>query len=107
LKESHDRATTSTEIHPKGLKAYWVLKNLSSVDGLPGLLTAPDSAKVTRPSAFDKEGPRPKLHRLSSRNADMLSTTGAALAVGFAIGALVATALPRILSATGYFSIRA
>jgi hypothetical protein len=106
MKESHDRATTSTELNPKGLRAYWMLKNLSSVDGLPGLLTAPDS-KVTRLSTFDKEGPRPKLHRLSSGDADVLSTTGATLAVGFAIGALVATALPRILSVTGDFSMRA
>ncbi|KAG1772018.1 hypothetical protein EV702DRAFT_1181375 [Suillus placidus] len=105
MRESRDRATTPTELNPKGLRAYWILKNLSSVDGLPGLLTAPDS-KVTSLSVFDKEGPRPKLHRLPSGDADALST-GAALAVGFAIGALVATTLPRILSVTGNVSIRA
>ncbi|KAG1732963.1 hypothetical protein EDB19DRAFT_1855290 [Suillus lakei] len=104
-RESCDRATASTEINPKGLRAYWMLKNLSSVDGLPGLLTAPDS-KVTHLGVFDKEGPRPKLHRLSPRDGNAPST-GATLAVGFAIGALVATALPRILSVTGNFGIRA
>lgn len=105
MKESRDRATASTEIDPKGLRAYWVLKNLSSVDGLPGLLTAPDS-KATCLGVFDKEGPRPKLNRLPSGDVDVLRT-GSTLAVGFAIGALVATALPRILSVAGNFSIRA
>ncbi|KAG2068425.1 hypothetical protein BDR04DRAFT_1232835 [Suillus decipiens] len=103
-KESSDRATASTEINPKGLKAYWALRNISSVDGLPGLLTAPDS-KVTCLSVFDK-GPRPKLHRLSSVDVNVPSTS-ATLAIGFAIGALVTTALPRILSFTGKFSVRA
>jgi hypothetical protein len=104
-RESYDRATTSTEINPKGLKAYWKLKNLSSMDGLPGLLTAPNS-EATCLSVFDKAGPRPKLSRLSSEDAHVLRT-GATLAVGFAIGALVATAFPRILSDTGNFSTRA
>ncbi|KAG1798909.1 uncharacterized protein HD556DRAFT_1232074 [Suillus plorans] len=103
IKESHDRATVSTEINPKGLRAYWMRQNLSSVDGLPGLLTAPES-KATCSSVFDK-GPRPKLHRLSSRDAGVLGT-GATLAIGCAIGALVATALPRILSVTGNFGTR-
>lgn len=73
------------------------------MDGLPGLLTAPDS-KATYSSVFDK-GPRPKLHRLSSRDTGVLGT-GATLAIGCAIGALVATALPRILSVTGNFGTR-
>ncbi|KAG1818361.1 hypothetical protein EV424DRAFT_1323819 [Suillus variegatus] len=103
IKESHDRATVSTEINPKGLRAYWIRQSLSSVDGLPGLLTAPDS-KATYSSVFDK-GPRPKLHRLSSRDTGVLGT-GATLAIGCAIGALVATALPRILSVTGNFGTR-
>ncbi|KAG2353514.1 hypothetical protein BDR07DRAFT_1367005 [Suillus spraguei] len=105
MKELHDRTTAFAEINPKGLKAYWALKNTSSVDGLPGLLTAPDS-KVACLSVFDEEGPRPKLHRLSSGDVKVLSTS-ANLAIGFAIGALVATALPRILSFTGKFSTRA
>ncbi|OJA09658.1 hypothetical protein AZE42_03659 [Rhizopogon vesiculosus] len=99
MKESCDRAsdaTASTELDKRGLKAYWIQKNLRSVDGLPGLLTAPDS-KVTPVSVFDKEGPRPKLHRPSSRDGNALSS-GATVGISFVLGALAATILPRILS---------
>jgi len=100
--EALDRAsdgTSSTEISQKGIKAYWTQKNLRSLDGLPGLLTAPDS-KVTPVSVFDRDGPRPKLHRLSSRQEGALSG-GANLAIGFVLGSLAATLLHRILSDNG------
>jgi hypothetical protein len=102
MKESCDRAsdaTGSTEMDERGLRAYWIKKNLRSVDGLPGLLTAPDS-KATPLSVFDKEGPRPKLQRPSSRDGNALSSS-ATLATAFALGALAATVLPRILSHVG------
>jgi hypothetical protein len=86
----------------RGLKAYWIQKNVRSVDGLPGLLTAPDS-KVKPISVFDKEGPRPMLHR-PSRDANVLSIS-ATLAIGFTLGALAATVLPPILSNVGKFGI--
>ena len=106
LKESHDRAsgsTASSEMDQRGLKAYWIQKNVRSVDGLPGLLTAPDS-KVTPISVFDKEGPRPMLRRPSSRDANAVSIS-ATLAIGFTLGALAATVLPRILFNVGKFDI--
>jgi hypothetical protein len=101
MKESCDRAsdaTGSTEMDERGLRAYWIKKNLRSVDGLPGLLTAPDS-KVTPLSVFDKEGPRPKLQRPSSDGNAVSSS--ATLATVFVLGALAATVLPRILSHVG------
>ncbi|OJA09665.1 hypothetical protein AZE42_03658 [Rhizopogon vesiculosus] len=100
--EALDRAsdgTSSTEISQKGIKAYWTQKNLRSLDGLPGLLTAPDS-KVTPVSVFDRDSPRPKLHRLSSKQEGALSS-GANLAIGFVLGALAATLLHRVLSGNG------
>jgi hypothetical protein len=102
--ESRDRAS-DPEIHqkPDGIKAYWVRKNLRSIDGLPGLLTAPDS-KVTPVNNFDREGQRPKLQYSSSREGSAQSN-GANLVISFALGALVATTLPYILSATGKFDM--
>ena len=97
--ESCDRtsdATASTEIAQGGIKAYWKRKNLRSVDGLPGLLTAPDS-KVTPVSNFDKEGPRPKLRRPSSKEGSALSIC-ATLGTGFVLGVLANTVFHRILS---------
>src|SRR6267154_6268105 len=97
--ESCDRASdvaASMEISRKVIKAYWTHENLRSMDGLPGLLTAPAS-KVTPVSVYDKAGARPKLHRPSSKEGNALSS-GANLAIGFALGALVTAALPRILS---------
>ncbi|KAG8215713.1 hypothetical protein J3R82DRAFT_7593 [Butyriboletus roseoflavus] len=46
------------------LRTYWLLKNKHSLDGLPGLLTAPDAIlSMTPQSHFDKDGPRPMLRR--------------------------------------------
>ncbi|OAX40583.1 hypothetical protein K503DRAFT_599954 [Rhizopogon vinicolor AM-OR11-026] len=106
MKESCDRASAtaaSTEMDPRGLKAYWIQENLRSLDGLPGLLTAPDS-KATFISVFDKEGPRPILRRLSSREGNAL-TSSATLGICFALGVLVTTVLPRILTNIGKFGM--
>jgi hypothetical protein len=102
--ESRDRASDpEIDQKPDGIKAYWVRKNLRSIDGLPGLLTAPDS-KVTPVNNFDREGQRPKLQYSSSREGSAQSN-GANLVMSFALGALVATTLPYILSATGKFDM--
>jgi len=102
--ESFDRVQggTTTEIHQKGIKAYWTQKNLRSLDGLPGLLTAPDS-KATPVSVFDKEGPRPEVHHSSSRQGNTQVGSGANLAIGFALGTLTTSVLYRILSDIGKF----
>lgn len=105
IEESRDRASamTSSEIHEKGLKSYWARQNLRSVDGLPGLLTAPGS-KVLTVNNFDKEGQRPKLQYSSLREGSIQSSS-ANLAIGFVLGALVTATLPYILSATGKFDM--
>lgn len=102
IKESCDHPS-DPEIHQKGIKAYWARMNLRSVDGLPGLLTAPDS-KVIPVNNFDKESQRPKLRYSSSREGSAQSS-GINLAISFALGALVATTLPYILSATRKFDM--
>jgi len=102
MTESHDRpsdCTTCTEINPKGLKAYWINKNAKSLDGLPGLITAHNS-KVIPVGVFDRDSPRPKLHLSSSRQENTPSTVtsgNANLVMGFALGALAATLIHRIL----------
>ncbi|KAG2107919.1 uncharacterized protein F5147DRAFT_753438 [Suillus discolor] len=104
--KSTDRAS-DPEARQKGLKAYSARQNLGSVNDLPGLLTTPDS-KVTFINNFDKEGQRPKLRYSSSRAASSHKlSSGANLAVGFTLGALVATVVPYILSATDMFTTRA
>jgi len=46
------------------LRGYWLLKNMRSLDGLPGLLTAPDAAFSLIPqSRFDKDT-RPTLRQI-------------------------------------------
>lgn len=106
IEESRNRASdaiSSPEIHQTGIKAYWARKNSRSMDGLPGLLTAPDS-KVTPVNNFDKEGQRPKLQYSSSREGSARSSD-VNLAISFALGALVATTLLYILSATGNLDV--
>jgi hypothetical protein len=103
--ESHDRASaiTSPEINQNGLKSYWAQQNSRSVDGLPGLLTAPES-KVALVNNFDKEVQRPKLKYSSSRKGSVQSSN-ANLAIGFVLGAFVATTVFYILSATEKFGM--
>lgn len=103
IAESYNRASDiiySPETQKKGIKAYWTQKNLRSMDGLPGLLTAPDS-EVTPVSNFDKKSERPKLQYSTLREGSTWQSSGANSAISFALGALVATTLPYILSATG------
>lgn len=46
------------------LRTYWLSKNMRSLDGLPGLLTAPDAVfSLTPQNNFDKDSPRPTLRR--------------------------------------------
>ncbi|KAH0835603.1 hypothetical protein J3R83DRAFT_9328 [Lanmaoa asiatica] len=49
---------------PLSLHAYWLRKNMNSLDGLPGLLTAPGAILGMTPrSYFSKDAPRPMLRR--------------------------------------------
>lgn len=106
IEESRNRVSgtvSSQETDKTGIKAYWVQKNLRSLDGLPGLLVAPDS-KVTPVNNFNKESQRPRLRYSSSREGSSQSS-GANVAISFALGALVATAIPYILSVTRKFDM--
>lgn len=105
--ESRDRASaiTSPEINQNGLKSYWAQKNSRSIDGLPGLLTAFGS-KVTPVNNFDKEVQRPRLQYSSLRKGSALGQgSGVNLAIGFVLGALVATTLFYILSVAEKFDM--
>ena len=52
-KENADRKTKAEHRSDGGLKAYWALKNLKSIDGLPGLSLA-HTADITPQSIFDE-----------------------------------------------------
>lgn len=89
---------------PQGsLRAYWLLKNTHSLDGLPGLLTAPDAIPAATPqSRFDKDGLRPTLRRGdgsdgvgANESGRLVFGDGKSLALGFALGIVTATAISR------------
>ncbi|KAG6334471.1 hypothetical protein ID866_4619 [Astraeus odoratus] len=116
LKENADRAMAllvrdsfgaqRDDIPSNSLRAYWLRKNMKSLDGLPGLLTAPDAIARTIPhNNFDKNAPRPTLRLLGSADKDIHGFVGKdhgkALALGFFLGATTATILTRILCQTG------
>ncbi|KIK94930.1 hypothetical protein PAXRUDRAFT_827504 [Paxillus rubicundulus Ve08.2h10] len=97
-------APVKGETVPQGsLRAYWLLNNTHSLDGLPGLLTAPDAILTATPqSHFDKDGLRPTLHRgdrlsgVSPNESGRLAFgDGKSLALGFALGIVTATAITR------------
>ncbi|KAF9235805.1 hypothetical protein BU15DRAFT_89454 [Melanogaster broomeanus] len=82
------KTARDTETVPPGsLRAYWLLKNARSLDGLQ--------------SNFDKEGPRPPLRRGTESGDDksggQVFVDGKSLALGFAFGVVAASAVTRAL----------
>lgn len=77
------------------IRAYWLLKNMSSLDGLPGLLTAPDAMlSMTPQSNFDKDAPRPMLRR--STEPAITARDRKWFGSGIALGAIIVFALTRL-----------
>ncbi|KIJ63143.1 hypothetical protein HYDPIDRAFT_113718 [Hydnomerulius pinastri MD-312] len=93
----------SDAVPPGSLRAYWLLKNMRSLDGLPGLLTAPDAIPgVTPQNNFDKDAPRPMLRKnnwgdVTDKSGGLVFGDGRSLALGFVLGAVAASALTRAL----------
>lgn len=53
--DANDQKAKSAPLS-RTLRAYWLLKNMRSLDGLPGLSTAPDAIlSMTPQSQFDKD----------------------------------------------------
>jgi len=73
---------------PFTLDEYWLAENMRSVDGLTGLVTAPDAAiSVTPQSEFNEATPRPKMCR-DTRQAAETARDRKWLASGFVLGAV-------------------
>lgn len=83
-----DRA--SKDLKPQmTLRSYWLLKNMTSLDGLPGLVTAPDAILGMVPqNNFDRDSPRPMLP--VRRSTELANTVRDFkwLASGFVLGAV-------------------
>lgn len=103
--ESHDVPSITTDGDkkeskpPLSLRTYWLWKNMSSLDGLPGLLTAPDAILYMAPqSNFDKDGARPMLRDLRrSKEVDNTARDRKWFAPGFVMGAVTIFAITRIV----------
>lgn len=95
------RDKTGCQMDPpkNSLRAYWLRKNMKSLDGLPGLLTAPDAIVDDIPqNNFDKDAQRPTLDVVRGNNKDRHGKDREkALALGFVVGAITATAFTQIL----------
>jgi len=92
LGEGGDKASTPQ----LSLRAYRLLKNMNSLDGLPGLLTAPDAIlSMTPQSSFDKDAPRPMLRR--STEAANTARDRKVFASGLALGAIILFVLSRLV----------
>ena len=89
--EGGDKASTPQ----LSLRAYWLRKNMNSLDGLPGLVTAPDAIlSMTPQNNFDKDAPRPMLRH--SKEAANTARDRKWFASGFALGAITVFALTRL-----------
>jgi len=79
---------------PCSLQAYWLAENMCSVDGLTGLVTAPDAALTMTPqSEFDEATPRPRLRR--DPQVAEAARDRKWLAMGFVLGAVSVFAISR------------
>lgn len=78
------------------LRKYWLIKNMKSLDGLPGLLTAPDAALEMIPqSNFDKDSARPMLRHV--KGDDKTTQVRSWFASGFVLGAVTVFAVTRLV----------
>lgn len=76
------------------LRRYWVVENMLSLDGLPGLSTAPDAILgMTPQSNFDKDGPRPMLRRGTEVSNTALGRDHKWFVSGFVLGTVSVLAL--------------
>ncbi|KAF8552676.1 hypothetical protein OG21DRAFT_1511162 [Imleria badia] len=88
------RGGGEASIRQTSLRKYWLLENKNSVDGLPGLLTAPDAMLVMPPqSNFDKDGPRPMLRR--GTNVPSIGPDRKSFVFGFMLGAVIVFAITK------------
>lgn len=87
---------------PRTLRGYWLLKNMRSLDGLQGLVTAPDAIlSMTPQSRFDKDT-RPMMRQTkggSNKNNSQGLMFGdrTSFASGFLLGALSMLAFAAVL----------
>ena len=94
-KEKADRKVEA-EHHPNdGLKAYWALKNLKSIDGLEGLSVA-HTANVTPQSIFDEAEER-KPYRASVATQSRQNTGNIMLLTGFSLGIIFSVLYVRLV----------
>ncbi|KAG8216418.1 hypothetical protein J3R82DRAFT_6523 [Butyriboletus roseoflavus] len=81
------------------LRGYWLLKNMRSLDGLPGLATAPDAILIITPqSQFDKDT-RPRMrHRKGVADVAQEPVFGdrISFASGFIFGAVAMVAFAAV-----------
>ncbi|THU80579.1 hypothetical protein K435DRAFT_785377 [Dendrothele bispora CBS 962.96] len=51
-------STTGTQVSEKGIRAYWLNNNMASIDGIPGLDTAPNSEMAREKEVWGFSGKR-------------------------------------------------
>lgn len=99
--DSEDVDAQQINVPPNSLREYWLKNNMSSLDGLPGLLTAPDAiARIVPRNNFQKT-PMLTLHDTSrTSNKDghgIVQHPEKALVLGFFLGAFTVITITRIL----------
>jgi hypothetical protein len=85
---------------PRTLRGYWLLKNMRSMDGLPGLATAPDAIlNMTPQSHFDKDTRQMMCHTNGGADHSQGSMFGDRIifASGFTSGAIAILAIAAVL----------
>ncbi|EGN94293.1 hypothetical protein SERLA73DRAFT_188095 [Serpula lacrymans var. lacrymans S7.3] len=94
-------AESKSELNKKGIKAWWTVENLRSLDGLPGLRHA-HVAQRTPTTFFDRNAkenktPVPKLGRSNKKRELGFDALPVKLAAAFALGVVVTTVYGRVV----------
>ncbi|TFK68093.1 hypothetical protein BDN72DRAFT_842314 [Pluteus cervinus] len=82
-REKAEVESATVDAPEKGMRSYWLQKNMSSIDGIPGLLSAPYSDKEFRWSERDLER---KIEMVMDKTSSMVDLK---LVLAFTVGVVV------------------
>ncbi|KAI6007863.1 hypothetical protein EDC04DRAFT_928616 [Pisolithus marmoratus] len=99
--DSENLDAQQINVPPNSLREYWLRENTKSLDGLPGLLTAPDAiARFPPPNNFQSTSTPGMLcdqRNSSKRSYDIVKHPDKAFILGFFLGIATATVFTKIL----------
>jgi len=77
-----------TTLSDKGIRSYWVTKNMSSIDGIPGLAKAPNSDMAKDKTVWDVSGKKKYKSDEAMTNRRSTQSVDKSFLLGLGVGAV-------------------